>query len=448
MPFNADQTTVVMSSLHLTTSTQGTTFMACAENDHQQGIQVARDDTGTERPFWLVVGTLGVISALGGLSWLTINAFLPFISEDLGYSVPLLGQITTIAVLVGAVLGLIGGPLADRYGQRLFLLIGTLSVVVTAAGTALATDFSVLLLARLASAFAIGLLAGTPLAMAATLYEGPQRRKAIGGVLAGMSGGPVIGLPTLTYIGAFTSWRFAFVALAVIGAAVVVLLMLALPGSPSAQDKRPPIRVTEVLTAYRPILADRTMRPLYFGSLLRSLCWMTALLYFGAFLRHSFSVGPDTIGLAFMAAGSGYFAGSYAAGNWLKNVPLRPLYGIGAFTMAPAIAVAMAVPISVVVSAALLTVAAIVSSASNVCMTTLLADETPTGSTTTQGLNAAVAGLASAIGSAIGGGLIVAGGYALLGIGLAGFAVLSAIIVVWPAIAVRAGSTSVEGSRA
>ncbi|HUG16669.1 MAG TPA: MFS transporter [Thermomicrobiales bacterium] len=422
--------------------------MACADSAHHQNIHAEPESPKPERPFWLVVGTLGAIAALGGLSWLTINAFLPFISEDLGYSVPVLGQITTIVVLLGAVLGLIGGPLADRYGQRLFLLIGALSVVVTAAGTALATDFGVLLLARLVSAFAVGLLAGTPMAMAATLYAGPQRRKAISGVLAGMSGGPVIGLPTLTYIGSLTSWRVAFVTLAVIGVAAIVLLMLVLPGSPDAQAKRPPIRVAEVLSAYRPLLADKNMRPLYLASLFRSVCWMAVLLYFGAFLRHSFNAEADAIGFAFMAAGSGYFAGSFAAGSWLKNVPLRPLYGIGAFTMGPAIIIAMAVPISVTVSAALLTVAAIVSSASNVCLTTLLADESSAGSTTTQGLNTAVAGLATAVGGAIGGALIVVGGYALLGIGLAGFAMLSAMIVVWPVVATRAHSTSIEGSRA
>ncbi|HUG16306.1 MAG TPA: MFS transporter, partial [Thermomicrobiales bacterium] len=125
------------------------------------------DDTNNltvVRPFWLVVGALGLTSGLGALNGMSLSAFLPFISEDLGYSVPVLGQVTTITLLLGACLGLIGGPLADHYGQRRFLLLGTGAVVVTAIGTALATGFGMLLVARLGSAFSGGLLLGTPMA--------------------------------------------------------------------------------------------------------------------------------------------------------------------------------------------------------------------------------------------------------------------------------------------
>lgn len=413
-------------------------------NEKQQESAAVRDDV---RPFWLVVGTLGVVAALGALSAMAMNAFLPFISEDLGHSVPVLGQITTVAVLLGAGIGLIGGPLADRYGQRRFLIFGAVAVIVAAAGTALAMSVGVLFIARLATAFSSGFLGGTPVAMAAVLYSGPQRRKAVSGVFAGMAGGPVVGLPILTFIGSLTSWRGAFATLAVFGVATIWLLVLALPGAAKTGHPSPAFRMSEVLTAYLPLLGDRGMRTLYIASFLRSTCWMAILMYFGAFLRDQFGSGVGAIGLALMVAGGGFFLGSVAAGSWLKHVPLRPLYGFTSVTLAPIVIAVVAIPVNAAVSAALLTAAAVVASIGNICLTTLLAEETPAGITTTQGLNATVTKLATAAGSAIGGALIVVGGYATLGIGLAGLTVLSAALVVWPVFASRAGATTIEGSR-
>ncbi|HUG16666.1 MAG TPA: MFS transporter, partial [Thermomicrobiales bacterium] len=279
-------------------------------------------------------------------------------------------------------------------------------------------------------------------------FSGAQRRRAIGWILAGMAGAPIVGLPLLTSIAEVTSWRFAFAVLATIAAAASGLLVLTLPGSTSTLAGRDRFMMKGVLSAYRPLFADRRMRPLYMASLCRAMGWMTYLMYFGAFLHHSFGAGPRTIGLALMFAGGGFFAGSFAAGNWVRDMPLRPLYGVAAIAIAPVVTIAMALPVSVVVSTALLTTAAFAASASNVFLTTLLANETPVGSTTTQGMNTACVGIGCASGSAIGGALIVLGGYALLGVGLAGFMVLSAALSTRPSSMTRADRSAIEGSRA
>ena len=63
-------------------------------------------------------------SFLGALTSVALGPFLPVIGRDLRTPVPLLGQTATAALLSAAVLGLVVGPLADRYGHRRLLLIG------------------------------------------------------------------------------------------------------------------------------------------------------------------------------------------------------------------------------------------------------------------------------------------------------------------------------------
>ena len=51
------------------------------------------------------------------------NPFLPFIALTHGIGIGLLGQVPALMLLLSALLGLVIGPLADRYGYRLTLSV-------------------------------------------------------------------------------------------------------------------------------------------------------------------------------------------------------------------------------------------------------------------------------------------------------------------------------------
>src|SRR5687767_15300892 len=83
------------------------------------------------------------------VSTMAISPFLPLISEELDASVALLGQIPSLTMLLAALLGLVAGPLADRFGYRLSLSIGLLTAAVSSVGLALAPELLPLFLAGL-----------------------------------------------------------------------------------------------------------------------------------------------------------------------------------------------------------------------------------------------------------------------------------------------------------
>lgn len=422
--------------------------MAHEDMPISRDLQPDLGDTDSSGRFWLVVATLGFAAAMGALNGMSVNVFLPFIAEDLRSTVPVIGQMMTIVFLLGAGMVLITGPLADRFGQRRFLLVGMVTVGITAVGAALAQNVSEFVVVRLASTFASAVLISTALAMAAALYDGQERRQAISWIVASTAGAPIVGVPILTAIASMTSWRGAFIALLLVSAAACGMIALLLPGPTGAQRHGVPFRMSEFLAAYPPLLTDRSMRHLYLSMLLRSIGWFGCLLYFGAFLRHAYAADHRTIGWAFMAAGGGFLVGSMAAGSLLKGVELRTLYGAALFTVAPCVAIAMLSPIGIIASVAVFSGAAICASIGQSSMATLMADTTPAGRNATMSLNTAVGSLGTAGGSLIGAVLIVVGGYALLGIGLVGFSVLAAALVVWPVMATRTGTTTIEGSQA
>jgi MFS family permease len=96
---------------------------------------------------------------LNVIAWIP---FLPFIVEAHGVSVSLLGQIPALMLLLSTFLGLVIGPLADRYGNRRTLFLCLLAVVASGLSTALAPTLSVLFPAALFGA--IGRAAVMPVA--------------------------------------------------------------------------------------------------------------------------------------------------------------------------------------------------------------------------------------------------------------------------------------------
>ena len=92
-----------------------------------------------------VLAALCVAAFLASLNFFATTPFYPPMARDLHTTIPLLGQVVTLTVLLSAGLGLVVGSLADRYGYRWPLVIGLLAIAVNLVGTSLAPAYPVLL---------------------------------------------------------------------------------------------------------------------------------------------------------------------------------------------------------------------------------------------------------------------------------------------------------------
>ncbi len=375
---------------------------------------------------WVLLA-LGLGSFISLLSVSAPAPFLPDIASELGVSVPLLGQVTAAMLILSAPLGLVAGPLADRYGSRRLILLGLAASAVCLLVFGLATVFPMLFIASIAGALSEATVPGLTLAVAGTRFHGPAARRAIGSTVAAASIAPIVGVPLLTTISGVAGWRAGFL---VGGCIALVILLLTSAWLPEdSQRPETALRPHTLQDAYRPLLHDVGMRRLYGCSVMRSMCWFGMITYLGAALRDRFGLSTSEVGLVYMLAGCGYLLGSLIAGGALARVPVRPLVAVSNVIMGLLLMTAFSGFVDTRIAIGLLSMAAFAGAVGWVGLTALLTSETPAGAGTTMVLNGSLYNLGTAAGAGLGGFLLAAGGVGALAFGLPLFGLGSALCV-------------------
>jgi predicted MFS family arabinose efflux permease len=366
---------------------------------------------------------------LAALNFFAPTPFYPQMAHDLQTTVPLLGQVVTLMALISAGLGLLAGPLADRYGYRWPLVIGLLAIAVGLLGTGLAPTYPVLLGLGVVMGFGDALAYSLPFAIAATYFSGLAQRRAIAWTIGALSTAPIIGVPLLTVVGGLTSWRVALAAAGVAAVGVAWFVAAVLPADRLHPASR--LRVRELLAAYSPLLHHPPSLRFLAVSGLRGMWWVGLLTYMGAFLGTVVGLSPQYVGLVYAMGGGAYTAGSIIAGNLLGG--LSPRFVV---TLSSLIGGVLVVPIFLLpvpwVVVPLLIAVSVAAAICSVSVVALLADESPAGAGTTMVLNGSVLNFGTAGGAVLGGTLIAYGGYPALGIGLPLFALVAAALAWWP----------------
>ena len=152
-----------------------------------------------------------------------VNVALPSIQDALNFSAANLEWVVNAYAIAFGGLLLLGGRVADKYGQRRIFVLGAALLTAASLFGGLATDQTWLLIARAIQGVAGALLAPASLALlTSTFDEGAERNKAMGvyGAVSGMGGalGNILG-------GVFTDtlgWRWVLFINVPIGLAVAL----------------------------------------------------------------------------------------------------------------------------------------------------------------------------------------------------------------------------------
>jgi len=381
------------------------------------------DDAASGR----LLAALCVSSFLAALNFFALTPFYPEIARDLDSTVPRLGFVATLVILISAVLGLLIGPLSDRYGYRWPLTIGVLAVAMNLGGAGLASSYPALLAVSIFGGIADALVFGLPLAIAGMRFKGEAQRKAIGWTLASLSAAPIFGIPLLTLVGDATSWRAAMVASGLFSACIALFVFVSVP---SDKPQRVPFELSHLWAAYMPLLSHNSTLRLYAANALRSVTWIGFLTYLGAFLGDELGLGTRQIGLVFTVGGIGAATGSIFGGRIFADSH-RTLAAVSFIISSIVCALTFGIGgIWITVPAALLF--SLMAAIGGVAIATLLVNESPAGIGTTMVFNGSLMNFGAAGGAAIGAVLLSFGGYVALGIGLPAFALAAAVLARWP----------------
>jgi predicted MFS family arabinose efflux permease len=366
---------------------------------------------------------------LGGL-W--GQAFVPFvatIASDLGTSVALVGQVSTMSLITMGIGSIFSGPLADRYGFRLCIVSGLSVGVVAALLFAGAQTYVMLLLAALVGGVGISMIHGVVFGFVASRFTGDSRRRAFSVTQATNTSAGILGAPILTAVAALTIWRGAFVFVAIMLVLALLVVTRRLPDSPSEIDRsisRPSLRAI-----YAPIFANRLMRRLYLAAVLRAIGFAGPMIYIGAFYENVHGLTLQQIGFALTASGIGIFIGNLAAGGrWLGRWRLESVYvattavlGFGWFFI-------YTVQVPTLAAVAIVGATTFTGGLSFTSHTSLLANASTGGAATTMTFLTSIIGFGIALGVALSGAILSLGGYPSLGIAMP-FFTIGAAFVVW-----------------
>lgn len=371
-----------------------------------------REPVDTTPSRW-IIPTLTLATFVSMLNAMALGPFLPVISEDLGTSVALLGQVPALSMLLAALIGFVAGPLADRVGYRRALWVSLFVAAASALGIGLAPGYLILLMAALLGAGGRAITQPIAVVIAGSQFTGDQQRRAISWVMAGVTGAVIIGIPALTGIAESFSWRIAFVGLA--GMTLILMILVRCELEPDRTRNTSSLSLRGIVTAYRPLARHRPTLGLIGATLLGSAGVWSMATYLGAFYDERYGYTTQQIGWVYLVPGVTLFVGSLLAGGRVGSLPLRPLVIIPRIMTGLAVGCLFILPLSATAGLALLAVQGITTGISGVAVVLLLTLESPAGKATTLTLNTAALSLGTACGSALGGLLLAIGDFSLIG---------------------------------
>ena len=267
---------------------------------------------------------LGGLTAFGPLSIDMYLPALPMMSGDLQATQSEI-QLTLTSCVLGIALGqVIAGPLADRLGRRLPLIVGLVVYGIASALCAVVPSISALIALRLVEGF--GAAAGIVIARAIVrdLFSGVAMARffsnlmlvtGLAPILAPVIGGEVLRL---------TTWHGVFAVLTAFGVALLVAVIFTLPETLPVQ-RRPDGKFVGLLRTFGRMLSDR----LFVGyALIAGVAFAAMFSYISGssfVLQNYFGMPPQAYSLVFGANALGLVLVGQLNGFLVGRVELRTL---------------------------------------------------------------------------------------------------------------------------
>lgn len=274
--------------------------------------------------------------SLGAFGFGTAQALpiglLPEMATDLQRSLSDAGWlVTTYAAVVLAVSVPLTALTRRVPRRRLFGVLFTVFAA-SAVGCATAATFEALLTASVVMALAQALFWSVVVPTAAGSAPPGRRSWAVAAVFTGSSLAPVVGLPAATWLGQQAGWRSAFLALAVLAAAIGVAVVV---GLPSVARHEEPLRTGEQPDG-------RRYAVLIAVTVLTVTAMFIPYTYVTAHLVDVVGMAPEAVGPVLFGAGLAGVVGAVGGGALLQRRPHAQLVVSLAVMLAAAVVLLVA----------------------------------------------------------------------------------------------------------
>jgi predicted MFS family arabinose efflux permease len=303
---------------------------------------------------WLTVALLAIVGVLNYLDRVMITTMRSSITDAIPMTEAQFGLLTTVFLLVYAVLSPFAGFLADRFQRRVVIIMSLLTWSVVTWLTARAQTYGQLLATRALMGVSEACYIPAALAVIVDYHRGPTRSLAVGIHLSGaILGGALGGVGG--WVAEHHTWQQPFRIFGLVGVAFAIVLMLLLREPPrenvperEPNEGMPAIRIGSALAH---LFGQKSfLLVIVFWSLLSLSNW-AVVGWMPTYLGEHFHLSQGRAGLTATlyvngASLLGVLAGGFWADRWsLFNPRARMLVpAIGLALAAPAIMLAASTP--------------------------------------------------------------------------------------------------------
>lgn len=255
----------------------------------------------SRRYAWVVFAlTFGLLLS-DYMSRQVLNAVFPLLKTEWGLSDTQLGSLSSIVALL---VGLLTFPLsvvADRWGRvRSVTLMAALWSAATLA-CALAESYGEMFIARFCVGVGEAAYGSVGIALILSIFPSHLRSTLTGAFMAGGAFGSVLGMATGGFIASRLGWRWAFGAMALFGAALVVLYFLTVTDKRVGSVRPASREAGGTPRGLRPLLAglfsSRSVICAYVGSGLQLIVMSSVMAWMPSYLNRYYAMPPDRAGL-------------------------------------------------------------------------------------------------------------------------------------------------------
>jgi len=273
---------------------------------------------------WLVLFALWLMVFSASSQVIIIAPILPRIGEALSIPEAIQGWLITSYAVFLSIFALIIGPISDKFGRRLVLLLGCGSMAVALWMHAVANNFTQLLIMRAAAGAAGGMLSGAAVSYVGDYFPYNKRGWANGWVMSGIAFGQIIGIPIGTILADQFGYQGAFMMFAGTMTLTTLLIFLYVP-QPDVERNTSKLTIKSAIMGYRELLGRPVVVAACATYFLMFFSIGLYIIYLPTWLEQTLGANGTAIASLFFVGGIANIIAGPSAGKLSDRTGRKPL---------------------------------------------------------------------------------------------------------------------------
>lgn len=262
----------------------------------------------------------------------SVDPVIPQIAEGLSVEIASAALLSTAFALPYALMQPVLGALADMMSKTRLMTVCLVLLVLSAAVSAVAPNYTVLMLSRAVAGIAAGGVFPIALASAGDRVPVKERQIAIGRLLAASMVGNLMGASVAGAIGDLAGWRAVFVVTGALGALVAVTAFFGFRGAP--EEETTGFDLSMLGPNYRAIFGNPLAKYCFGAVFFEALLLFGLLPHMAALLLESGESRAVIAGIVLAGFGTGAIIYTFVVGWLLARIGETRLMLGGGFIMA------------------------------------------------------------------------------------------------------------------